>query len=123
MRRIAVMLSTLSLVCGAAFVASPAQGAPSSFAPSRSATVAAPSTPSPSVQATRRTVYLTFDDGPSGTWTPRYLDVLKKYNAKATFFSTGQHPDYHSPSDLPERIDYAKLQRASEYIRELIRRD
>jgi hypothetical protein len=38
------------------------------------------------------------------------------------FFSTGQHPDYHSPNDRPERIDYPKLQRISEYIRDLTRR-
>jgi hypothetical protein len=38
------------------------------------------------------------------------------------FFSTGQHPDYHAPSDLPERIDYPKLQRISVYIRDLTRR-
>jgi hypothetical protein len=37
------------------------------------------------------------------------------------FFSTGQHPDYHSPSDLPERIDYRKLQRISIYIRDLVK--
>lgn len=33
-----------------------------------------------------KTIYLTFDDGP-GPDTPRLLDVLKKYNAKATFFA------------------------------------
>jgi hypothetical protein len=38
------------------------------------------------------------------------------------FFSTGQHPDYHSPKDLPDRIDYPKLQRISVYIRDLTRR-
>lgn len=38
------------------------------------------------------------------------------------FFSTGQHRDYHSPSDLPERIDYPKLQRISVYIRDLVKR-
>lgn len=32
-------------------------------------------------------VYLTFDDGP-GAYTTKLLDVLKKYNAKATFFVT-----------------------------------
>ena len=32
-----------------------------------------------------KTVYLTFDDGP-GPYTSQLLDVLKKYNAKATFF-------------------------------------
>ena len=31
------------------------------------------------------TIYLTFDDGPSSL-TSQYLDVLKKYNVKATFF-------------------------------------
>jgi hypothetical protein len=38
------------------------------------------------------------------------------------FFSTGQHPDYHRPSDLPERIDYHKLQRISRYIRAVTKR-
>jgi hypothetical protein len=38
------------------------------------------------------------------------------------FFSTGQHPDYHSPRDLPERIDYPKVQRSSVYIRDLLLR-
>jgi hypothetical protein len=35
------------------------------------------------------------------------------------FFSTGQHPDYHQPSDRPERIDYDKLRRNCLYIRDL----
>jgi hypothetical protein len=38
------------------------------------------------------------------------------------FFSTGQHPDYHAPSDLPQRIDYRKLQRISCYIRDVMKR-
>ena len=33
-----------------------------------------------------KAVYLTFDDGPDRTNTPKILDILKKYNAKATFF-------------------------------------
>lgn len=32
-----------------------------------------------------KVIYLTFDDGPSAH-TPRLLDILKKYNVKATFF-------------------------------------
>ncbi|MGM0369171.1 MAG: polysaccharide deacetylase family protein [Bacillota bacterium] len=32
---------------------------------------------------------LTFDDGPDPTYTPQVLDVLKKYNVKATFFLVG----------------------------------
>lgn len=31
-------------------------------------------------------VVLTFDDGPDAVQTPRLLDILKKYNVKATFF-------------------------------------
>ena len=37
-------------------------------------------------------IYLTFDDGPSG-YTAQLLDVLKKYNVKATFFVTGAGSD------------------------------
>ena len=32
------------------------------------------------------TIYLTFDDGPSTSITPKILDILKKKNIKATFF-------------------------------------
>ena len=32
------------------------------------------------------TIYLTFDDGPSSNATPYILDILKKYDVKATFF-------------------------------------
>ena len=37
-------------------------------------------------------IYLTFDDGP-GAYTGRLLDILKKYNVKATFFVTGSGSD------------------------------
>lgn len=32
------------------------------------------------------------------------------------FFSTGEHPDYHSPRDTPQRIDYEKVARISTLI-------
>jgi hypothetical protein len=38
------------------------------------------------------------------------------------FFSAGQHPDYHAPTDLPERIDYEKLRRISLWISDLVNR-
>lgn len=38
------------------------------------------------------TIYLTFDDGP-GPYTARLLDVLKKYDVRATFFVTGRGDD------------------------------
>ena len=40
------------------------------------------------VMPPEKTVYLTFDDGPCG-YTEQLLDVLKKHNAKATFFVIG----------------------------------
>ncbi len=43
------------------------------------------------------TVALTFDDGPDPRWTPRILDILGRYHARATFFVIGsqaaQHPE------------------------------
>ena len=42
-----------------------------------------------SVAETNKTVYLTFDDGPSDSSTPKVLDILKKENVKATFFVIG----------------------------------
>ncbi len=43
--------------------------------------------------------YLTFDDGPSATVTPKILATLKQYNAKATFFVVG-----YGKLDLLEEI-------------------
>ena len=40
-----------------------------------------------------KVVYLTFDDGP-GPYTKKLLDILDKYNVKATFFVTGQKLGY-----------------------------
>ena len=44
-----------------------------------------------------RCIYLTFDDGPIPIVTPFVLNILKQYDAKATFFCIGdnvrKHPD------------------------------
>ena len=40
----------------------------------------------------KKKVYLTFDDGP-GKYTAELLDVLAKYNVKATFFVTGKEDE------------------------------
>ncbi|MFR7592819.1 MAG: polysaccharide deacetylase family protein [Longibaculum sp.] len=40
-----------------------------------------------------KVVYLTFDDGPS-RYTSSVLDILDKYNCKATFFITGMNSSY-----------------------------
>jgi peptidoglycan/xylan/chitin deacetylase (PgdA/CDA1 family) len=49
------------------------------------------------VNNTPRCIYLTFDDGPIPIVTPFVLNILKQYNAKATFFCIGdnvrKHPD------------------------------
>lgn len=37
------------------------------------------------------TVYLTFDDGPNPAATPQLLDVLRKHDARATFFIIDKH--------------------------------
>lgn len=37
----------------------------------------------------KKFVYLTFDDGPNDIYHPLILDILKKYNVKATFFLVG----------------------------------
>lgn len=46
----------------------------------------APATPTPTVA--NKTIALTFDDGP-GPYTEKLLDILDKYDAKATFFLIG----------------------------------
>ena len=34
----------------------------------------------------------------------------------ALFFSTNLHPDYHTPRDTPERINYPKLTRMTQWL-------
>ncbi|MCH5191453.1 MAG: polysaccharide deacetylase family protein [Oscillospiraceae bacterium] len=51
-------------------------------------------TVSPNVQPNGKTVYLTFDDGPSPN-TPAILDILDRYGVKATFFViNGKYNEY-----------------------------
>lgn len=42
-----------------------------------------------------KVIYLTFDDGPTPIVTDWTLDVLKQYNASATFFCIGKNVDAH----------------------------
>ena len=41
------------------------------------------------VNTKEKIVAITFDDGPHPIFTPQILDILAKYNAKATFFVAG----------------------------------
>ena len=43
------------------------------------------------IDTQEKILYLTFDDGPHETATPFVLDLLKKFNAKATFFCIGKN--------------------------------
>jgi peptidoglycan/xylan/chitin deacetylase (PgdA/CDA1 family) len=47
-------------------------------------------------------IAITFDDGPHIEFTPQILDVLKHYEAKATFFCIGKHTKNHP--ELVNRI-------------------
>lgn len=43
----------------------------------------------------KNAIYLTFDDGPNPEVTPFVLNVLRKYNIKATFFCVGNNVKNH----------------------------
>lgn len=49
-----------------------------------------------SIDPDKKLVALTFDDGPSNMNTNRILDVLEKYNARATFFIIGKRIENHT---------------------------
>lgn len=48
------------------------------------------------MNASDKSVYLTFDDGPIPEITPWVLDVLDKYHVKATFFMVGDNVRKHA---------------------------
>lgn len=45
------------------------------------------------VESGSKTVYLTFDDGPSGKYSAQILDILEERGIKATFFTLGTYVD------------------------------
>ena len=49
-----------------------------------------------------KTMYLTFDDGPSPEYTEKILDVLKEKNVKATFFMIGEYVERYP--EIAERV-------------------
>ena len=52
-------------------------------------TLAPQAVPTPEPKPRSKAVALTFDDGPSTENTPKVLEILKQYNAHATFFVVG----------------------------------
>ena len=65
------------------------------LAPEPTTTTATPSTTlvPRRLPRTGGSVALTFDDGPSETFTPQVLDILARYNVKATFFLVGREAE------------------------------
>jgi peptidoglycan-N-acetylglucosamine deacetylase len=49
----------------------------------------------PDASAARREISITIDDGPDPKVTPRVLDVLDAFNARATFFCIATHAQQH----------------------------
>lgn len=45
------------------------------------------------VKTKEKKIFLTFDDGPHPEITPRVMDILDEYGAKATFFCVGENID------------------------------
>jgi peptidoglycan/xylan/chitin deacetylase (PgdA/CDA1 family) len=82
------------VVAAAKSPAKPATPEPPAAAP---AAAAPTKTPLPT-----KYVVLTFDDGPDIEYTPKVLDILAKYDAKATFFEIGQSVQKHP--ELTKRI-------------------
>ena len=56
-----------------------------------------------SINKGKKSVALTFDDGPDPKTTPRILEILREKNVKATFFVIGKKAEKHP--DLLRRID------------------
>lgn len=57
------------------------------------------------IDTKEKTIYLTFDDGPTPKVTEWVLDILETYNAKATFFCIGANVEKH-PEIFNEILEY-----------------
>jgi polysaccharide deacetylase family sporulation protein PdaB len=57
------------------------------------------------VKTNQKIIALTFDDGPHSKYTPQILKLLAKYNAKATFFVTGERVELYP--DITRQISNA----------------
>jgi peptidoglycan-N-acetylglucosamine deacetylase len=58
---------------------------------------------------------LTFDDGPDPRYTPQLLDLLKQYDAKATFFVVGAHAE-QNPEIIKRMYDEGHLIGIHNYV-------
>ncbi|WP_076261589.1 polysaccharide deacetylase family protein [Intrasporangium flavum] len=83
------VLGPLLALALAAAVAAPAPALPG---PATASPTTAVST---AAVAYAGTVYLTFDDGPSATYTPKVLAILRRYGVTAVFFEVGQNVSWY----------------------------
>ena len=101
------MMMLVSAVIGTVVVAaakSPAKPPTPTSPAAAGGAAAGPATPTPTPLPTKYVV-LTFDDGPDAEFTPKVLDILAKYDAKATFFEVGQNVRKHP--ELTKRVHQA----------------
>ncbi|MBP5461991.1 MAG: polysaccharide deacetylase family protein [Lachnospiraceae bacterium] len=63
------------------------------------------STPTPTPDDGRKMIAFTFDDGPYSKLTPKFLETLQKYNAKATWFVVGDRIDGETGPQLKQLTD------------------
>jgi peptidoglycan/xylan/chitin deacetylase (PgdA/CDA1 family) len=98
-RRAQVVCVALVLNVAAGIVPADAEDAEDAvtFETAQVAVVLPTSTAKPAESPKGKVIYLTFDDGPTTKYTKRVLDLLDRYDAKATFFQVGDnataHPD------------------------------
>ena len=81
--------------------------APEESAPAETTTTTTGTTHHPEKQPEEygKVIALTFDDGPNITCTPYVLDVLEKYNAKASFFVIGNNINEESAAVMKRAYD------------------
>lgn len=82
MKRLWRALAFVSLIAGLYGESAFAAGGASAFGPDSEVVW--------NVKTDQKLVALTFDDGPNPKFTPQILDVLKQFDAKATFFVLGK---------------------------------
>jgi peptidoglycan-N-acetylglucosamine deacetylase len=67
------------------------------------------------------TVYLTFDDGPNPSATPELLDILKREQARATFFVVDRHVNESTATLVRRMFDEGHVVAIHSYQRPLMR--
>ncbi len=86
--------ATITVVLLAACASAPAFRSPMATpTPYVTSAPPAPTIMAVAAKALTKTIYLTFDDGPSPTWTPEILSLLEESGMHASFFVIGQNAE------------------------------